>query len=85
MVVNKQFRDWRECKRGIPQGTVSDSVLFSLYINDLFKFNTNKNEIGYVDDTVTFLKSGNWLTLIEELGEHFIQITDWFEVNINME
>ena len=40
---------------GVPQGSIMDPVLFTLYVNDLFWLPKQCEPLGYVDDTKLFL------------------------------
>ena len=53
MVVNASASQWRRVTSGVPQGSVLESLLFFIYINDL-PANLDSDAYLYVDDTKLF-------------------------------
>ena len=45
------FSDWSELIQGVPQGSVLGSLLFNIYLNDLFYILNDVDTCNYADDT----------------------------------
>ena len=52
--IGETFSSYRELLYGIPQGSILGSLLFNIYINDLFLFTKDFNITNYADDCSPF-------------------------------
>ena len=54
---------------GLPQGSVSATWLFSLYINDLHRTSDKLNFIHFADDTTVYMSGRDLTVLCREVCE----------------
>ena len=65
--VGSSYSKWSEIKHGIPQGSIQGSLLFYIFINDLF-FVIEKSDIcNFVDDDTFYSCGVTCKTVLENL------------------
>ena len=79
--VNASFSDWKEIETGVPQGSILGSLLFNIFLNDIFYFINNGNLCNYADDN-TLYSIGKSLNMVKEnLKINFLIMQKWFYEN----
>lgn len=83
VIGNKESR-LKSVMSGVPQGSVLGPLLFSIFVNDLFRVCNNSNMHAYADDIQLYISSR--LGLIEDvcfrLNEDLVSIKKWADDNL---
>ena len=53
--INSSFSKWKHVFIGVPQGSVLEPLLFSIYMCYLFLFVSESNVANYADDTILYV------------------------------
>ena len=77
--VNASFGNWTELLLGVPQGSVLRSLLFNVYISDLFYVTELTNVCNYADDTTFYACDSDICNLVKRLELDSSLAIEWFE------
>ena len=75
--IGSTFSELMSILFGVPQGSVLGSLLFIIYICDLFILNDHLAFGRYADDTTPFVYGENFDEILDELGTHMAKISEW--------
>ena len=79
--INHDFSSWEEVLFGVPQGSVLGSILFNIFLTDLFLVMKETGFTSYTDDN-TLYDAGNTIgDLISPLQESSKKLFRWFSDN----
>ena len=77
--VNNYFSKWSEITSGVPQGSILGTLLFNIYVNDIFYFVDEDNITNYADDTTPYSIDTNVISNLEIDSSILLR---WFEDNL---
>ena len=75
------FSKWTEILIGVPQGSALGSLLFNIYINDLFFLTEKTNVCNYAGDTKFYAFDSDLHYLISRLEYDSVLAIEWLECN----
>ena len=59
MKINVHYSLWSEIKCAVPQGSILGTLLFNIYLGDLFLFKIESLVANYADDNIPYKTSNH--------------------------
>jgi len=72
---------WQDIYKGVPQGSILEPVLFSIFMNDIFYFISDSSLYNYADDNTLSYSSYDLDKIINTLEKDSLNLIDWFTSN----
>ena len=79
--INDSYSSWREILYGVPQSSILGSLLFNVFICDMFYFLEDYKIDNYADDTTPYGSQRNHQFIIEELEKSSAILFKWLGNN----
>ena len=79
--INQAYSSWEEILFGVPKVLYLVSILFNIFLSDLFLVVQNVDFASYADDNTIYNSSGNIDDVILSLQESSKQLFKWFSDN----
>ena len=79
--VNCSFSDWTEVITRVPQGFILVSLLFNIFLNDIFMFISKCNFCNHADDNTLYSTGKDLHRIRRNLEMEFLILHQWFHEN----
>ena len=79
--INGDYSSWKEILTGVPQVSVLGTLLFNIFINDIFFFLQSSEIYNYADDNTLYIADTNIDTIISKLESDISILDIWFKNN----
>ena len=77
--INIFFSSWKDLILGVPQGSVFGSLLFNIYLNNLFFFLKDIGICNFADDATTYISDEVLENVLKSLEKSSMLAIRWFE------
>ena len=79
--IGSNFSSWLEIVLGVPQGSILGSILFNIFINDLFLFIKETDICNFADDNALYACDTNLNQVKARLNNDVETVMNWFRFN----
>ena len=79
--INSSYSDWYNIVRGVPQGSILDTLLFNVFINDLLLCIGTTNICNFADDNTIYSCQNDLKTILKDLRYDMVNLLRWFKEN----
>ena len=79
--IGSSYSEWNEIKRGVPQGSVLGSLVFNVFINDIFMFIEKSEIFNFADDNTIYNCGEDLSNILENLKHDMKILLKWFRIN----
>ncbi|XP_053407930.1 uncharacterized protein LOC123547654 [Mercenaria mercenaria] len=80
--LGKACSDWMTISKGVPQGSILGTLIFNIFVNDIFYFIKNATVYNYADDNTLSHCDSNVSTLKTVLENESVILINWFKNNL---
>ena len=80
--IENVFSDWFEAILGVPQGSIFGSLLFNIFLADLFLVLKDVDMVNFTDDNTPFTSANNNDYLIDSLEKESSSLFKWLKDNL---
>jgi hypothetical protein len=79
--INGILCSWSDIQKGVPQGSILGTLLFNVFINDIFYFVKKGTLYNYADDNTLSYGHPDFNVLISVLESESNVLINWLKVN----
>ena len=79
--IGSSYSVCNEIKRGVPQGSILGSLLFNVFINDIFMFIEKSEICNFADDNTIYDCAEDLSNILENLKHDMKILLKWFRIN----
>ena len=79
--INSMYSNWNKIIFGVPQGSILGSLLFNIYINDLFLLCENSKMANYADDNSPYATEKEIDLVTSKLATDAHELVSWVSSN----
>jgi hypothetical protein len=80
--IGSYYSDWDQICKGIPPGSILGTVLFNVFINDIFLFVQNSTIYNYADDNTLSYCDYDKNKVVNTLKTDSLILMNWFSINL---